>query len=158
MGLDITACGKLTAVARHPEGEDEESLRIDQTSLDYTEKYFPGRTAGLAPGIYSPAETFPFRAGSYSGYGEWRNQLAIFAGWPSAKHVWENVDTGPFVELINFSDCEGYIGPQVAAKLAKDFADHAARAAKAEPWFAALYRSWRTAFEIASDGGCVVFH
>ena len=30
----------------------------------------------------------------------------------------------PFVELINFSDCEGVIGPEVAAKLAKDFADY----------------------------------
>ena len=69
----------------------------------------------------------------------------------------------PFVELINFSDCEGVIGPKVAAKLAKDFADYEDRASAfaakfKDDFFLALYREWRRAFEWAADGGMVHFN
>ena len=68
----------------------------------------------------------------------------------------------PFVELIDFSDCEGVIGPKVAAKLAKDFADYefmasAFAAESNDDFFLALYREWRRAFEWAADGGMIYF-
>jgi hypothetical protein len=61
------------------------------------------------------------------------------------------------VELINFADNEGIIGTTACAKLAKDFAEHAAKAGR-NGWCAKLYRDWQTAFEMAADGGCVDFH
>ena len=49
------------------------------------------------------------------------NELATLAGYAGADDAWERTD-GPFWELINFSDCEGVIGPKTSAKLAGDFA------------------------------------
>jgi len=84
-----------------------------------------------------------------------------------AHEIWADATTkGPFVELINFSDCEGEIGPIVAAKLAKDFAEHQEKARTYVPlhndpdepdWWFNLYKDWRKAFEMASDGGSVCF-
>lgn len=65
--------------------------------------------------------------------------------------------TGPFSELINFSDCEGVIGPKTAAKLARDFA---AFEAQAEAWgddFYDQYLNWEEVFLMAADGGAVAF-
>ena len=68
----------------------------------------------------------------------------------------------PFVELINFPDNEGVIGPVVAAKLAKDFAEFEHRA---EEYSASIpdgtdwlenYREWKCAFEMAAKDGAVV--
>lgn len=66
---------------------------------------------------------------------------------------------GPFIELINFTDCDGAIGPLVAAKLAADFDAHA-EAAKASsyPGFWRLYDDFRIAFHLAADSGAVHFH
>ena len=61
--------------------------------------------------------------------------------------------------MINFSDCEGVIGPKTSAKLAKDFAEFQAQAdAHPDDWFRDLYTTWRRAFELASDDGAVGFH
>ena len=59
-------------------------------------------------------------------YCKWRNRLAEMAGLGSAEAVRTNPEKEglPLVELIDFSDCEGVIGPKVAARLAKDFADY----------------------------------
>ena len=135
-------------------------------ALAYTNKAFPGRADGLHPEMaYSGCEdSFVFQAGSYMYYSKWRNQLAEMAGLGSAEAVRTNPEKEglPFVELINFSDCEGVIGPKVAAKLAKDFADYEDRASafaakSKDDFFLALYREWRRAFEWAADGGMVYF-
>lgn len=167
MGLDITAYRQLQPAPHAKVDEDGNPeewgkyTAISPAIIAYTEEHFPGRTAGLAAGVYSFAEEHGFRAGSYGGYNQWRNWLSIAAGHGSARSVWDDGKTeGPFLELINFSDCEGVIGPQVAAKLAKDFADNESAILKGdhEVWFVKLYREWRKAFEMAADGGCVDFH
>ena len=63
----------------------------------------------------------------------------------------------PFYELINFSDCEGFIGPKTSAKLAKDFAAWQEKAGE-RGWFSEKYAQWRAAFELAANGGVVQFH
>jgi hypothetical protein len=169
VGLDITAYKQLTEVADQPGNEDgfvdDNLFHVDKVTLKWTERNFPGRTAGLNPDtFYDFEDSFGFRAGSYSGYNSWRNWLATVAGFDSADAVWNSaVIEGPFVELINFADNEGFIGPIVAAKLAKDFADHEAKAAKAatdahEGWYIEVYRDWKKAFEMAADNGAVDFH
>lgn len=160
MGLDISA---YRALRPAPEAEldsdgdpkDYDSFtRITPRMVALTEEEFPGRTAGVQTGILTFGMKLRFRAGSYSGYSQWRDWLASISGWGSAKLCWEGTRTeGPFYELISFSDCEGVIGPQVAAKLAKDFDDFAEKAGDDE-----RYALWRKAFTMAADGGAVEFH
>lgn len=165
MGLDITAYRGLKLAPDAELDTDGEPVEWDRfVKLDHrivdTEKHWPGRCAPLKPGVYQAVETMGFRAGSYGGYNEWRDWLARAAGYRSARSLWEKREQpGPFAELINFSDCEGVIGATVAAKLARDFADHEARiCAQGDEWEATQYRKWRAAFEMAADGGCVEFH
>jgi hypothetical protein len=176
MGLDITAYSGL--VLRPDAAPDEDGSPVDYDkfwraypeTIEASEKHFPGRSDGIASGAtYGFSTKFRFRAGSYGGYGEWRHWLARLVGYDSARDIWEQSDAGgPFVELIHFSDCEGVIGPGVAAKLAKDFAEWEERAAAWASddgddaddavWFLQKYREWKHAFELAADGGAVEFH
>ena len=165
MGLDITAFRKLTAA---PEAkldadgfpEDYGSfVRLSQEEIDWTEGNWKGRTEGLTAGVYSFGEEFDFRAGSYGGYNQWRDMLCMTMRGMSANAFWADEKPGPFTELISFADNEGFIGPVVAAKLAKDFAENQERAEKTgDEWFVGRYRDWRKAFEMAADGGAVSFH
>lgn len=167
MGLDITAYRQLMPAPDAAVDEDgypvdwQRHYRIDKAMLDWTEENWPGRSEPIKAGIYTSAERYDFAAGSYIGYGRWREWIAAAAGLGSPRAIW-NADNpaGPFVEPINFADNEGIIGSIVAAKLAEDFAGHEARivAATSDAWNVDKYRSWRRAFELAADGGCVVFH
>ena len=153
MGLDITAYSDITLVDEAEDGEEG-------VAFLYANRDFPNHNEGIE-GYYRYGSEYDFRAGSYSGYNEWRRQLARLAGYASDRAVWEQPDLeGPFVELINFSDCEGVIGPKLCAKLAKDFADFQDAADSVEDglFFTELFNHWRTAFEIGADGGAVQFH
>ncbi len=164
MGLDITAARCIERIG--DSYEDGDGVYIGSQPAE-----FIPRADGLSPGMYRARESFSFRAGSYGGYNKWRNELAKLAGYPQrplvdrrgvrelhAQGAWET-DSGPFWELINFSDCEGSIGPKTSAKLAKDFAEHQTKAeAHPDEWFRELYAEWRKAFEMAADGGVVTFH
>lgn len=167
MGLDITAYRGLTL---DPDATDEDDYT---THLDvYPNPHFPGREAPLGKGRYRFKESTSFRAGSYSGYNQWREWLATIAGYAPVsdnEHGAGNYKThsagawaateGPFWELINFADNEGTIGTDAAKKLAKDFADYADKALDgAGGWYAQMYEQWRAAFEMASDNGAVDFH
>lgn len=145
MGLDITAMRGLQQSA-------------DGHFTIYENPDFPGRAEGLVPGMtYTYEARMGFRAGSYSGYSAWRAWLAQLAGYASPEDV-----TGPFAELINFSDCEGTIGPVVAARLLQDFIafDEAAQATDDDEggWYYQKYQEWHAAMAMAADGGAVVFH
>lgn len=165
MGLDITAYRKLTAVRPRPAGDE---TGYDEGLIWLPPQHaaqFKGREAGIRLDHWyrdaGPDNVFGFRAGSYSGYNRWREWLAALAGHGSPETVWRTPNApGPFVELINFSDCEGTIGPVVAAKLAKDFAEwgERAKANDAEGYNYIQYCEWRKAFEMAADHGAVAFH
>jgi hypothetical protein len=159
MGLDINAYRGLKVAPEAEldlDGYPEDYMhfvRINPGLIAATEAHFPSRTAGVFSGIFSFTEAIRFRAGSYSGYNIWRDWLAGISGWGTAERCWAGKQTeGPFYELINFSDCEGVIGPIVAAKLAKDFEEFADKAGPDE-----RYLQWRKAFTMAADGGAVMF-
>lgn len=184
MGLDITAHKKISKIDCV---YDEDGEPIDPNTREYIDHDF---TAWLNPDFkgraddvenktaYSAVESFHFRAGSYSGYNAWREELSKLAGYAAMpvdrygtgnvqqRHDYTafNAESGPFWEMIRFSDCEGVIGAAVSAKLAKDFADfdEKAKAHQCElgpsDWFYQKYQEWRKAFEMAADGGCVRFH
>lgn len=174
MGLDITACSHLEFI----EGTtDIDSLTDEQLEDDAELVYDSGfnRLDGHPQGLYRRAgasESTSFRAGSYGTYNGWRSDLSRMALGVRPEEVWADPEafTGkPFVELISFSDCEGAIGPETSAKLAKDFADHEERAKEwAEEryadwhdefdWWFSKYKHFKRAFELAAQDGFVIFH
>lgn len=175
MGLDITAYSKIQKLDV-PVDDDGEPLDWSGNMfvVCVNDDFGPERWAGLVDrGVYGYEEVHSFRAGSYGGYNAWRDELARIAGYPLAQyesfgmqreshaaHAWKHPNSPlPFIELVNFSDCEGVLCAAVAAKLAKDFSEWDERmAASTVPWFKERYDEWRKALELAADGGCVCFH
>ena len=83
--------------------------------------------------------------------------------WRYDRSAWQ-ADGGPFFELINFSDCEGTLGPVVVAKLAQDFAAFQAAVDLLPPEahvgsyrFASQYANWRRALDLAAQDGAIKF-
>jgi hypothetical protein len=129
MGLDILlAEGPLTLVAEdHRDVSENQMDKVLETGgfHCYPAQGFVGREAPLIDGaVYAAHGRDHFRAGSYSGYGRWREALSEMALGVSPETVWNNPETyegKPFFEIIHFSDCEGTIGPELAVKLTADF-------------------------------------
>lgn len=147
MGLDVYAFSKI----QPSKDEDDFCIHRDQD--------FPERVADMPAGRFTGRGRFSFRAGSYSGYGIFRDELAVLAGFASAKEA-RDATGGVCWELINFSDCEGAIGATVSAKLAKDFASLQEEANKrwaGAEWKLGVFNNFRKAFDLAADGGVVVF-
>jgi hypothetical protein len=183
MGLDISAFSKVVYLGpaeQFSEEQREELYESGNATRVTAATGFEERLDGRPEGFYRVAgEAMGFRAGSYSGYNWWRRHLCLMALGVDPEDVWADPEWykgKPFVELINFSDCEGCIGPETSRKLAKDFLDHAAKAeayARARspgnlnrgaddedvvhPWWLESYRDWRAVFELARDEGFVDF-
>lgn len=190
MGLDVRAYERLVPVvvtisaSDRPEdtatrergfcSEDCEHVRI------YPNPDFSSRADGLKKACYlSRGTSMHFRAGAYSTYNRFREWLCRAALGVTPREVWEareskKFDGRPFVELIDFSDCEGAIGPTTSAKLAKDFAEHESSVlaktfsdytpgawmscdVRDDEWNRTLYGEFRRAFEMAAKGGAVRF-
>jgi hypothetical protein len=164
MGLDVSIYRNCKEVAAGLEDEDRSCFKV------FASEDWPGREAPLHDGKSYQGDDLPDDAPDigcgYISYSHWRNQLAEMAGYPrgsdDAAHsyceaCWDGAQ-GPFAELINFSDCEGFIGSTAAKKLAADFAEFQAKA-DAFTWHRPeLYGKFRRAFEIAAEDGCVQFH
>lgn len=159
MGLDIRYFKNL-----RPCGDPDAPLMVASN------RHFPGRIEPLENGgMYECEASGHFRAGSYSGYNDWREQLAELAGYPAIQSerdgkglrhdsgAWAATG-GPFWELINFFDCEGTIGTKVCQKLAVDFQQYKGCAEKhPDERFRDLYAEWQEAFETAANNGAVHF-
>lgn len=162
MGLDVTAYRSLVPVTGAE--VDEDGYPIDHERMwlfhaDFVEwmnDYSPGLTEGLIGGtVYAHSESYAFRAGTNGGYEVWLDRLAEMAGYESPP------ESGAFAELMDILDNEGVIGPVVSAKLANDFLEWERDAERyahsiGSNSFLALYRCWKKAFEMASDGGAVL--
>jgi hypothetical protein len=186
MGLDIFAASHLKYAQPIPKGRAFDKLADELTKRgkDIPDVYFTlypngayhrARLRGMKPGLYTytkKTRRFGFRAGSYGYYNWWRNELSLFALDTEAEDVW--IDTElyrgrPFVELIDFTDCDGRIGTAVCEKLAADFTSHAARARRHAPTVKAEdipdasaewlqnYRDFARAFRLAAKGGALKF-
>jgi hypothetical protein len=166
MGLDVTWYRGCTPA---PDADPNDWENVARASVV---PEFASRADGIEHGaLFTFEKSGGFRAGSYSGYNEWREGLAKLAGYPAleiagddlrkphCRAAWagEVEEGAPFFPLVDFSDCEVTIGPQTSARLAKDFADHQAKAGE-RGWFAEQYAKWRNAFEQAAHGGFVDFH
>ncbi len=157
MGLDIVAYQGLTKT------DAEENIHVSHNEFGYN--------SDLQTGWYDcEGQSFHFRAGSYSGYNSWRRALCEAIHGVSDVEFWkdaENFNGQPFYELINFSDCEGQIGPKVAEKLYQDFTNPENEkkfldyckakfdTAYIEDLYQANWDDFKKAFEIARQGGLV---
>ena len=160
MGLDITTYQTVERIGDVDADSPDDCRNIYFDRAD--------RADGLTDGLYRVSgKRVEFRAGSYSGYNAWRAWLCETMLGVLPETVWANkaVYIGkPFVELIDFSDCDGTIGPEVSAKLAKDFADNIERAQKAVAddddgrYYMSKYNQWHAAFALAAGHGVVTFH
>lgn len=163
MGLDISAISKIQRVEGEGSiwiGEDEHS-RHSYESGHYEET--------------QDSQSFHERVGSYSIYNRWRNDLAMAIHGVSAETIWQD-PTGfegkAFVELIDFSDCDGVIGAEVAEKLYHDFVEHEKafkswtmqqwlKAGNMEDevdlWWDEIYDAFMQALDIARNEGVLIF-
>lgn len=160
MGLDITVYANIREL---PSGEDvdEDLATIDVHSSG------EDRLDGIKPGYYTGDPVFEFRAGSYSGHGEFRTAVCEVILGVKPESVWtdrNNWRGKPFYEWINHSDCQGCIGPTTSAKLHHDFVkfrDKFVARDFGSDWLRDYsiqrYDDWTKAFELASNGGVVVF-
>jgi len=179
MGLDISAYRNATNI--NAEVFDADGYPIDPASkepLDYDVRIyanpdFPGREDGLVHRAFYTVDGSDSVDGrwGYGRYNRLRDELAKLAGYPVGQYAqygrdydshcvacWNGAQ-GPFAELINFSDCEGVIGPVTSKKLAVDFAEFQSKADTHESEeFRDFYATMRQAFEVAAQGGLVHFH
>lgn len=179
MGLDITSYSHLQYLGHHLLDHEDDSDTVcggrpDETGdLQHIEAYaypdFPHALMGL-PGVrkvefsanstflsagcfqITPAtETVGFRAGSYSGYGLWRDDLR-------EQFNPDRRPEGPFYELIWFADNEGTLAETAARSLLGDFRRYEGQYLTAKPRGADLWQQWTHACALAADGGLIDFH
>lgn len=168
MGLDCTAYRNVKLIATHrEEDEDGEYCLPDGTLYDwdehitvYVNPHFPERAIGLVHrGVYTAEDSMGWRAGSYGGYTAWRKELAALVGL-DAEDIWEDrVTSGPFYELICFSDCDGTLNADVCARLHADFVQYEKVAEeKMDDYSLQRYREWKEACAMAAQNGFITFH
>jgi hypothetical protein len=184
MGLDVRAFNKIvrTDLSTRDEEDSETYFDDDNYVAFYLNPHFPNAAIGINPDyFYMFEKSIHLNCGSYGTYNRWRNGLAQMVGYPLTEYdtgfnsiassyaaaCWEGA-TGPFSELINFSDCEGTLDETVCKKLAKDFADYQEKAntfnsndlfvrTGDRAYWLEKYNKWRELFELASDAGAIRF-
>ena len=81
-------------------------------------------------GVFTIAKTSEpqsYGIGSYSGYNKFRRWLCEIVNGINQETFWELGKAGydlDFGYLINFSDCDGVIGPDICKKIHQDFVKH----------------------------------
>lgn len=173
MSLSITAVSKVRFLHNVEGCENEDHYNL------YSMDDFIDRLDGLQQGCYlSDEKPVFFEAGSYSGYGQWRELLSLTVLGVAPEIVWDNPNDfkeKPFVELIHMADNEGGIGPVTSKKLSADFdafkdeIESRVREAIERHGYAdwnsergikswmKKYSDWHEAFVLASDDGFVIF-
>jgi hypothetical protein len=178
MGIDFRAYRNLAPAVGVVRNDDNEWTRDgvyaeDVAGLRQNDPCFEARGEGLdlnAPHAGDVMGNEPHW--SYSGYNRLREMLAEFAGYPLTERkdrifgikmrhdagAW-SAKEGPFWELINFTDCDGTLGPKACSKLRDDFRSYAERAAAhPDEAFRGFYEEMSKMFEWAGDGtGAIVF-
>lgn len=125
-----------------------------------TEFTYPGRAAGLEQdAIYEYTDYWDFVAGTSKTYGAWRDALARLAGYESTQAVVKSPPPpgSPFVELIDFYDAGGVMGPIACAKLARAFRAYREQAKSIGGEFWQRYYVWEGAFETVAGNGALRF-
>lgn len=187
MGLAIRGYSNLVKVDTvHYDEDTGEARSADGTLLENVielppnDECFVDRADGLYDdqnALYQYGQVVRQYMGSYRTYNVWREALAQLTlaytpvvsdphpQWPQLRTLSFQegaceAESGPFFELLCFSDCCGYIGPVTAAKLVQDFKQF--RAAAVNWWGESgpditNYDNLAVVFETAANNGAVVF-
>ncbi len=180
MGLDVSVYTNLVSldVVFDSDGCPIDPItrcRIDDYFRPYSNPDFPGRCSDLnSDAVYGYDEYLFVWSSGYGYYNAWREKLAQLAGYPSVSYEVipgyspsrrssftsgaGEVGSGPFYELIWFSDCQGTIGSDVSLKLFNDFVCFEQNAKTFGDKFYSEYCDWMNAFKIASNNGAISFH
>lgn len=123
MGLDVYVHRNVTfdpQVADYDDPRYDEGQHVHLYAIDA----FTRQADGMPGGVYRAARKYEHIARwSYHGYGRFREILCQVALGVAPEQVWHAADAfagRPLVDLINFSDCEGFFGPQTSGRLADE--------------------------------------
>lgn len=166
MGLDIVVFANVEPLVGDL-SEEAQSFFREELFLQNNDSFLTNND-GMENGKYAGVQRFSFRAGAYSSFGQFRSRLCSLALDTDILDVWDDVDSyvgKPFIELINFSDCEGFIGPKTSAKLAKDFNELESKGtlkfsedAEDQAYYMSIYYKFRNAFaQAGEENGVVLF-
>jgi len=161
MGLNIIAVNKIKKVADFYEKIENIKIEDEKKLIRVKVNAFFSSHDNLESGIYVyEGDEIEF-SGPYSEYSAFRNILANIAHSVNCAEIWANCDiykNGAFYELIDFSDCEGVIGPISASKLLLDFKKYREDFYKiSNKWDCENYENWIIALDIASSDGMIIF-
>lgn len=154
MGLDVTAYSNFKITKVVIEEDDYEyyfcNSGFEQSNMNIEEQYVN----------IDFDEDFDFRAGSYGGYNHFRNSLCLASNNITAKELWNSEDkTLKFYWLINFSDCEGYIGTGYCKILYDEFVKYEKEVKeKLNIDYHDKYDNFKEAFRLGANNGLVNFH
>lgn len=178
MGVDIVA---LTNIRKVDALFDECGDPVNPVTREpydnawrlYHAPSYSDRADGIEDGkVYEYDASVHHASLSYGAYNIWRDHIARLAGWPKGSYeqygrnwdsyaasAWDATE-GPLWELINFSDCEGVIGPKTSAKIAADLraltvTEESFEGAVWAPHFVKFYNEMVKIFEAAAGNGCV---
>jgi hypothetical protein len=88
----------------------------------------------------------------YLEYGRWRSELALAATGKPIEEIWADPNPDlPFIDLLNFADNDGCIGPAAARRLLADFTDPK-YGKHSDDW-----RAWIAGCRLAADDGLIRF-
>lgn len=191
MSLDISAYKLGEFLHAHYDENDDE----DSTVNIFVNEHFSSHADQVRRGYYNVEEEYNGAAPcfSYGGYVIFRDELARIAGYAALtedeileladdkyrademrryRYLWsvftQTEEKGPVYELINFTDCEGVIGPKTAAKIATDLealkekvtpTPDVEKLGRSDRGFCAEFYKVLSIFKWAADnGGVVKFH
>lgn len=159
MGLDVSAYSKVTLIAASGTPAcDWDKLDNGNRADLYNNSDFTERAGGMVEGIYDAEGCVRVFSSGYGHYNRFREQVAALVG-KTCNEMWQVDTKGPFWEFVNFSDCEGFIGTTVCAKLADDFERyHDIAKNRLDTWELKQYESFMRAFRLASVAGVVWYH
>lgn len=175
MGLDVVVFRNLKKIGKADnDRECVEGQWYPGNSMRWSERYFPGRGEGIeCDAIYEYEDYHSFRGGSYSDYNWWRKRLEVFSKLIKDRKMIESInvepllkyesENNPFIELIDFADNQGVIGPIVSKKLYEDFIKYNKEAIEYSKSFEdgdywlEKYNDWKEGFKFASETGAVEF-
>ena len=151
MGLDITAYKNIKIIeSEEPEYYFSNTGFPQSNMIDFENKEIQ----------INFDEEFDFRAGSYGGYNKFRNELCISANNISDEELWASKDESlKFYWLINFTDCDGYIGTSYCDILYDEFCKYEDEVKlKLNEYFHETYDNFKEAFRLGQESGLVSFH
>jgi hypothetical protein len=183
MGLDISGYATMTKyVLERTDDLDADYEKRENEAYQYRQNYpeFARTEEGLEDEQWYDTAT-PKRIDighwTYSGWNVFRESLSEFQGIEDIREVWAELKAGKrspdsviLHDIINFTDCDGAVGPKSVKRLAREFAYHkaayldwletddAVSDRHTAEWFRNSYLALTEGFaEVAEGGGFVVF-